>query len=40
MKDFGLFYWINEAKKGRVDFKALVLLKLSLLRLGTLKANL
>jgi len=40
MRDLGLFYWINGAKKGRVDFEALVLLKLSLLRLGTLKANL
>lgn len=37
---FWPFYWINGAKKGRVDFEALVLLKLSLLRLGTLKANL
>lgn len=39
MKDFGpsLNKW---GQKGRVDFEALVSLKLCLLRLGTLEANL
>lgn len=39
MRDFGLFYWINGAKKGRVDFEALALLKLSLLKAGNIKSK-